>query len=308
MFNKINKSIINPKKIRKEKIGDNIIMQADLPDSFKSISNEDFKQRKALCPITFTDNGLLTNYQPFVEPIHMFTAMNGSIAKNPKHSLNPLSISELRGLDNNNRNIIILNTKNYIKQQSFLSFCGYLDSLYISQSYIFNFLNIKETVLDHLNRNYSIDNILSKFYFSSDTGFSSMDLDDEDRIMATVSYSENITLQIANVILLDISSAVESAVNDIILQIHVVPNIKEIYNELCKMSPTLREIYQKTPSSFPISAATFIKENIMNNIEDLFSRAIIPAIDQAIKYSGMSMYYIYGDYAKLKIEDEENNK
>lgn len=287
------KSLI--KRNLNESVEGSIVDQAVHNGVYKKINS----RADVIRPVVFTSGGICGNYQPYMEPLEIFTQINLSAQNNADIALNPLSKSLLYRLGNNNFDIMVNLMENYIIQQSFLSFCGYLDTKTELAS-VLQYLNIKgnlsEYLFDSKHYNY-IDTMLRGLYYS-DKNIKPEQL----KVLAT-----HIAYQISTIISSLYSKAVDAAVNEVFLSIYYAPNLKQLVEELVSKNASLKCIAKETPNNLNMCCAIFVKEYIFDDTFPEFFKIVIDSINDALIASLNTGYDMFFNILMEKYPDEKGN-
>jgi hypothetical protein len=248
----------------------------------------------------------LRNPQVFSYPTELYERFNIYNIENADCMLNHLDKYQLELLYNNSLNINRIISDDYIKNESFVSFCSFIDWLNFNEfnGLLSNF-RIKETVRDYINKSEIFACLRDNNYLVcvSVADYNNFD----DKYQSIISYCRNLGTQISLLIANSICCGIEDAVNDVLLDIHSVPNINKIYDRILELdSPYVKSINDH-PEDFNTYCSCAVKSIIRDNLDDLIIGTICPGVTNFLIYSIWNGSFVYKDKATL-LKSENNNK
>lgn len=259
-----------------------------------------------ISPIVFTSIGNNRNYGLIDLPLQISQAINFKISDDYER-LDSLTDSQLRTLNFESRGITAYEAANYIIQNSFMSFCSLIDQCDLNQNTkVLTYLPIKQMVYESLNKAHrpvcdNLDHLNRTFAVSHESIFK----DANDVQHAALDNTVNYALSIRDIILQNIVDAIcigtDKAVNDILMQVHTVPNINEIYLEISRYIPAAGEFQKSAPEAYSTVCTIAIKSYLRDQIITLIGRNLIPTIESLVSKLFYIQANVYDDqYYSIK--------
>ena len=279
----------------------------DIPEKLQSPTLDRFSQSVGdasmlrISPIIFTSIGNNKNYGLIDLPLQISQAVNFKVLDDEKR-LELLTNRQLNTLKFESRDIASIEATNYIIQNSFMSFCSLIDQCDLNQNTkVLTYLPIKQMVYESLEKAYysinnNIESLIKTFALSHESNFK----DADDVQNATLDNVINYSLSIRDIILQYIVDAIcigtDKAVNDILMQVHTVPNINEIYLEISRYITNLGEFKKSCPESYSTICAIAIKSYLRDQINILISRNLMPTIEYLVSKLFYIQANVYDDH------------
>ena len=232
---------------------------------------------------------------------------NKSAAQLAKSVVLPLGLSAINSLNFNNFNIIVEQAANNIIQNTFFNFCSVIDSMNCS---LLDYFPIKQVVHDSMNTiAVNVRNMVMDFVGGSNAP-SSLKNTDED-INNMKNFAQFIAGQITNYLFGDICYATDNAINDILLQVHLVPNIDYIYSTLYNESEFLQKNWKnrkKFDGNFGELAAIYLKGVIREQLDNNLYTIMLVSTHNILGSCILTMYYVYNDIYHYSRELDSKNQ
>ena len=232
---------------------------------------------------------------------------NKSAAQLAKSVVLPLGLSAINSLNFNNFNIIVEQAANNIIQNTFFNFCSVIDSMNCS---LLDYFPIKQVVHDSMNTiAVNVRNMVMDFVGGSNAP-SSLKNTDED-INNMQNFAQFIAGQITNYLFGDICYATDNAINDILLQVHLVPNIDYIYSTLYNESEFLQKNWKnrkKFDGNFGELAAIYLKGVIREQLDNNLYTIMLISINNILGSCILTIYYVYNDIYHYSRELDSKNQ
>ena len=272
---------------------------SDLKFVEKCEDSEKFKKLNEeipVVPIVFTSKGNFRSPGLIDFPIDFSSKINLNVfGKNTDDILSSMDKSLLIDLHYNNLNITQIQVENYIKQESFMNFCAAFNAFKYNHGY-FEMIPILEKVKEKIDNSVAIKQLTSQFFiYNADKAYTTVNISDEQR-KQTMSYVESIDVQLAQAICTEICLGADEAINDIIMQVNFVPNIKVLYKHLAEDNDFLYELNKTSPEDYPTFVAIYLKTIMRDMIKDVMCRSIGPGITNIMTNIVLSLYYVFDDY------------
>lgn len=232
---------------------------------------------------------------------------NKSAAQLAKSVVLPLGLSAINSLNFNNFNIIVEQAVNNIIQNTFFNFCSVIDSMNCS---LLDYFPIKQVVHDSMNTiAVNVRNMVMDFVGGSNAP-SSLKNTDED-INNMQNFAQFIAGQITNYLFGDICYATDNAINDILLQVHLVPNINYIYSTLYNESEFLQKNWKnrkKFDGNFGELAAIYLKGVIREQLDNNLYTIMLVSTHNILGSCILTIYYVYNDIYHYSRELDSKNQ
>ena len=232
---------------------------------------------------------------------------NKSAAQLAKSVVLPLGLSAINSLNFNNFNIIVEQAANNIIQNTFFNFCSVIDSMNCS---LLDYFPIKQVVHDSMNTIVvNVRNMVMDFVGGSNAP-SSLKNTDED-INNMKNFAQFIAGQITNYLFGDICYATDNAINDILLQVHLVPNIDYIYSTLYNESEFLQKNWKnrkKFNGNFGELAAIYLKGVIREQLDNNLYTIMLVSTHNILGSCILTIYYVYNDIYHYSRELDSKNQ
>ena len=255
-------------------------------------------------PIIFTTRGNCINHGLIDLPIDYSRYVNWEVFGDKEVGLlDNMNKSLLVHLNAHNNGITQSQVDNYIRQESFMNFCSAFNASKYSK--YFTMIPILEKVKERINNCNTIAVLTSEFFCYND-GYSTFRLENPKDAMETVSYAKSIAYLLAEVICTEIAFAADEAINDAIMQVYIVPNIKELYKELANENKALYELGKTSPENFPTYAAIYLKTLVREIIQVVMTSSIEPGISNIMGTIMFSNYTVFNDYLYYEIDAAHN--
>ena len=242
-------------------------------------------------------------------PSQITSNYNLFVTRNIDELLNHLDKNSITDLEFNSLQTATDQALYNIIQNTFFNFCSVIDSMNYP---LLDYFPIKQFVHDSLNIVSSNIRIMVSQFIAGDNAPTSLKFNDED-INNMSTFRQLVAGQIANYIFGIICFSVDGAINDILLQVHLVPNIDRIYTQLYNDSEFIRKNWnnkKKFDSNYGELAAISLKNTIRQELDNNLYEMIIKSTDYILHNSTLSLYYIFGDFKELnsKIRNNKNDK
>lgn len=235
---------------------------------------------------------------------------NKSAAQLAKSVVLPLGRSAINSLNFNNLHIITEQAANNIIQNTFFNFCSVIDNMNCS---LLDYFPIKQIVHDSMNTiAVNVRNMVMDFVSGSNAP-SSLKNTDED-INNMKNFAQFIAGQITNYLFGDICYATDNAINDILLQVHLVPNINYIYSTLYNESEFLQKNWKnrkKFNGNFGELAAIYLKGVIREQLDNNLYTIMLVSTHNILGSCILTIYYVYNDiyhYSRDLDSKNQHNK
>lgn len=232
---------------------------------------------------------------------------NKSAAQLAESVVLPLGLSAINSLNFNNFNIIVEQAVNNIIQNTFFNFCSVIDSMNCS---LLDYFPIKQVVHDSMNTiAVNVRNMVMDFVGGSNAP-SSLKNTDED-INNMQNFAQFIAGQITNYLFGDICYATDNAINDILLQVHLVPNINYIYSTLYNESEFLQKNWKnrkKFDGNFGELAAIYLKGVIREQLDNNLYTIMLVSTHNILGSCILTIYYVYNDIYHYSRELDSKNQ
>lgn len=291
------------REMLQEELEDQMIM--DDQEAAVAELAEKYRKKNIVNPIIFTSNGeLCRNNMLHDLPINLFAKSNFQTIINADAAIGNLSPVDLYLLDNNSRNIYIRMLNEYILQESFLNFCNVINSSELAP--YLAYIPIKAKVKERLDTNIAVENILVSFFMSSNSDFSSH-RDSEQDMNRTMELSMQISLQITHSVIMYICMGIDEAINDIILQVHLIPNIENLYDKILK-DRNFASYRKQSKDNNQDLIALYLKTIARNDITNILFPIIGRSVTNVLQSSIGAGYYAYHDFAEYQLNNKNNDK
>ena len=253
----------------------------------------------------FDTPGLLELPSQITTEYNILIARNGSLIWD-------LDNSSIDNLKFNSLQIAVDQTVYSIIQNTFFNFCSVIDSMNYS---VLEYFPIKQFVYSAMNK--VSPNIRTMvFQFIGGNNAPTAYKNNEKDINNCKTFEHHIAGQITNYLFGIICFAVDDAINDILLQVHLVPNIDRIYSLLYDDSEFLQKNWKnkkKFDSNYGELAAIFLKNIIREALYNILLHMMLDCIDNILFSSVSTLYYVFGDMVKFKElkyknKDNKNDK
>ena len=255
-----------------------------------------------ISPIIFTPEGICGNAQPFAKPITNFRTFNQTL--DVEQVAGSMVSREICDLNYNNSAVIGEMISNYIVQQAFLSFCGYLDSLMgVNKLGVMQYTNIRERCMNNLVNSRIVHNIL-RSEFGFDSCFTAENF--ENRAENLYHFCGVIAKQLSHAIHEIYCRTIDESINELVLMNPFRIETEYTINTCLSYSEELRKVREENPANIPSLVAIWLKSLLMERIDELMTVVSI-GIEDAIVYFGSSNYFTFGDYLN-SINQNNRNK
>lgn len=310
---------ISPEVIKNEELEDNYISKIDnLKFELANQKSEQMvKPAISITPIVFSEElgNNIINHTPLDIPLNFFAYRNLEMIKNGYWD--DLSVSSLNALNVNNLRLVTDLITDFIIQNSFVNICNFVDHSELVKRGYGDFFNIKQFIQDELYRSthtiYSfIENIATSYYTDQKNSFSSLSIlneeDSQKNIDSTINYISVLADQITVIVMNDICIGIDKAINDVVLQTHIIPNIDILLNKLYHDDEFLSS---KSINKLNINtyASIYLKTLLNDNIVKL--NKVISDTIHTILLNDLPSTFYYGisdhiNYSKNQ-KDNDNN-
>ena len=261
-------------------------------EMINEVSNE--SEDKIFKPIIFVGEKLYREPGLNELPYQHMLNYNKSAAQLAESVVLPLGLSAINSLEFNNFNIIVEQAANNIIQNTFFNFCSVIDSMNCS---LLDYFPIKQVVHDSMNTiAVNVRNMVMDFVGGSNAP-SSLKNPDED-INNMQNFAQFIAGQITNYLFGDICYAIDNAINDILLQVHLVPNINYIYSTLYNESEFLQKNWKnrkKFDGNFGELAAIYLKGVIREQLDNNLYTIMLVSTHNILGSCALTIYYVYNN-------------
>ena len=269
------------------------------------VSNE--SKDKTIKPIIFVGEKLYREPGLNELPYQYMLNYNMVAARSAKSTVIPLGLHAINSLNFNNLQIITEQVANNIIQNTFFNFCSVIDSMNYSS---LDYFPIKQFVHDSMNTIVvNVRNMVMDFVGGSNAP-SSLKNTDED-INNMQNFAQFIAGQITNYLFGDICYATDNAINDILLQVHLVPNIDYIYSTLYNESEFLQKNWKnrkKFDGNFGELAAIYLKGVIREQLDNNLYTIMLVSINNILGSCALTIYYVYNDIYHYSRELDSKNQ
>ena len=269
------------------------------------VSNE--SEDRIIKPIIFVGEKVYRDPGLNELPYQYMLNYNMVAARSAKSTVIPLGLHAINSLNFNNLQIITEQVANNIIQNTFFNFCSVIDSMNCS---LLDYFPIKQVVHDSMNTiAVNVRNMVMDFVGGSNAP-SSLKNTDED-INNMQNFAQFIAGQITNYLFGDICYATDNAINDILLQVHLVPNIDYIYSTLYNESEFLQKNWKNRKnfdSNFGELAAIYLKGVIREQLDHNLYKMILISVNDILQSSTLTLYYVYNDIYNYSRELDSKNQ
>ena len=310
--------VVNPETIRNEEMEDNDIMQ--IANSCNHELNQPPVEKEvrlaiSITPIVFSDeiNGCITNHTPLDIPLNFFASANLDMLK--ECSLDKLSKTSLRSLNITNMELISKLISDFIIQNTFINACNVIDHSELVKRGYNEFFNIKQFIYDELKQLSScisaIINETSHNYCRDNDCYSALsyvpnDIDaTKQNIENTFNFMYSVCGQISTYIINAICMGIDKAINDVTLDVHIIPNIDKLFDKLyCdKEFTSAKSINRYNVNTY---ASIYLKSLLNNDIEKLATIVFEVNYDILLTYMHYTSYFVVNDCITMRKEDDYN--
>lgn len=274
-------------------------------EMINEVSNE--SEDEIIKPIIFVGEKVYRDPGLNELPYQHMLNYNKSAAQLAKSVVLPLGRSAINSLNFNNLHIITEQAANNIIQNTFFNFCSVIDSMNCS---LLDYFPIKQVVHDYMNTiAVNVRNMVMDFVGGSNAP-SSLKNTDED-INNMKNFAQFIAGQITNYLFGDICYATDNAINDILLQVHLVPNIDYIYSTLYNESEFLQKNWKnrkKFDGNFGELAAIYLKGVIREQLDNNLYTIMLVSTHNILGSCILTIYYVYNDIYHYSRELDSKNQ
>lgn len=261
---------------------------------FRAYNEED---ERIIRPITFTTIGNCRSHSLVEYPLNFSASANAYISNNTGEMLDPIiEKGIIISLSYENERIITSNLSAYIIQNSFMNICSAVNS----SKYYEYFYNIP--VLTYIQKElettkFHIDAVIRNFISRDpfDTRFLDTKLVDE-MMNQTIAYTRNLSMQISQYICTAICTGADKAITETMMQVHVTPNINDLYRQLAAKNPNLNSIKEQFPDDFQTHCTIYLKQIFQSIVSELMFKTINKDILYILSNTIFTLYYNYNDY------------
>lgn len=102
-----------------------------------------------------------------------------------------------------------------------------------------------------------------------------------------------------------ISFAADKAITDTVLQVHVVPNIKDLYNKVINDELFISGVNCTAKEVTPMHIAAFLNTRAGQIINMVIKNYIEVEVNKLLKASPFSLFFIYDDYKTFSMKDPD---
>ena len=250
------------------------------------------EMREAFCPIIFND----VNEEPLAydnaSNFPMFSLGANNLSSTVALDKDPgeLTIIQLHGLDSSNKNLALQILTNRIKEETLMSVMSLFDSIdFEMKDFFLKYFWIRETIERKIRENNLIDKICHNLVYSH--AFSAID-PTKEAIESTVKFRNRVSDQCFTAIVSILNDAINESVDNVLLRIHLIPNIAELKDEIVKRFDVPKE--DQSADRFWILADISIKNNLSESLMLAYPviKQNIQNIIDSFHYTG---FYIYED-------------
>ena len=159
-----------------------------------------------------------------------------------------------------------------------------------TNNFYLKYFHLRETIESIIREHNTIDNVVDSFFYCDPYSLHKMEdteLDNTKNIV--ILYSRNIF----NAVVYELMRAVNIAIDDTILRIHLIPNIMNLKDEIIKRYSVPND--DTDDSRFWILADINIKYALSNSFSDNIYGVIYENIVNILGSFYMTSYYIYHD-------------
>jgi len=284
MFHENNNNNVEVKKY------DNI--ESNIPKDVKDCVHRQIETMgEAFCPILFIEPEHTTdNLNCGTTEASKLIGMN-NITACAQFDLHEFPRRVLSELDITAMNMARTTLVERIKEESLMNIMSLLDSIdAATNNFYLKYFHIRESIESIIRENNTIDRVIDSFMYSDPFSLYKMEEQDvENTKNVIILYSRNIF----SAVIYELMRAVNIAVDDTILRIHLIPNIMNLKDEIIERFSVPDEDIDD--SRFWILADINIKHSLSNNFADNIYTVIYENIFNILSTFHMSSYYIYND-------------
>lgn len=248
--------------------------------------NNSIVSRNIVSPIIFGEREEDTKVKQLME--YPMEYAHDSLANIP--SVEFLSQRQLSKLNNISVNLAALEITNAILNVTFTNIASALSAC--SYKNLYEMIPVLPYIYEALDKNQSTYNIVADFL--SD-GHTTVGFENQDNITKILNYANNIVPMIVQGLLVSVCTAADYAIDEVIFNVRVTPNINNLYKEL--INTKLVKIPQDDPR-FSYECNRILKNGFRYIIEQV-TPLIETNVDKFIKGSSYTGYFLYNDYLEL---------
>jgi hypothetical protein len=264
------------------------------------------KISESFCPIIFLgEDRCLNNPSPVTESLRTLGAWNTLISTTeyskcikPIHDKNTLL-----GLDCADINIASELIRQKILSDVYGTFISALDQGMCERKDLLHYFYIRETVYHNLQDTGIISAEIKNLIHNAVHCFTSHNVYDENKLDEQAAVLINISGLLSTAVISAINCSIESAVNDIMYRIHVVPNQNDIERKL----RSAFNLNMGVNEGFWIYAAATLKGAIINDIDPYYSAITKTCKDSLLEILYTNSFTYIDSYKDLHIA-EKNKK
>lgn len=233
------------------------------PEKTAAIMND--KISESFCPVIFLgENTYLNEPSPITESLRTLAVWNTmAVTTGYKKCITPIqSTHELSTLDMADTDLTVYLIKQKILADVYGSFISALDQGMCEKRDLLHYFYIREKVYNLLYEgplSYKINSIIT----SAVGSFSSYYAYDKNKMADSQAFLINLSGLLSTTIISAINCGIESAVNDIMYRIHVIPN----QNDIERKMRAAFNLTMRVDEGFWIYAANALKTAILNDID-----------------------------------------
>lgn len=221
---------INPKVIRNEEIEDEMVNQIIEKSDVK-----DVKSAISIQPIIFSKelNCNLKTSSILDAPLNIFRFMNFEYGGDNNTYLENLNDNSLYNITMDNKYLAAKLATDYIIQNSFINICNMIDNSEFTKLGYSDYFNIKQFVNDELLkfRDWIYD-IINACIYPANKLITCEKKEFDKNTKSLIDFLTIKSSQISICIYNALCIGIDKAINDIVFQVHVIPNINLLYDKL----------------------------------------------------------------------------
>ena len=248
-----------------------------------------------LCPIIFNDEKNLETSNQHPELI-----LASSNLEAMKYDLSMFPYSYLSSLHRTSVDMFIETLINRIKEESLLSILTTMDLLdNTTDSFYLKYFNIRETIEQKMRAHNIIDKVFVKFTNARPYSMNDLSQTAFDNTRNLCDLYANF---IFNAIMSVVIDAINCAVDDIIMRVHIIPNIMELKRDIIKLyNPPKEDVDNER---FWLYADCTIKNTIVSTIRYYSAQSILENIINIFATAHETSYFIYDDTMEEKSKND----
>ena len=249
-----------------------------------------------LCPIIFNDEQNLQTSTQFAEVLFANNNLNAI-----KVDLENFPYRYLNGLQFSSVSLFIETITNRIKEESLLSVLTTMDLLdKTTNSFYLKYFNLRETIEQKMRGQNIIDDIIRNYKISNPYNMNEIS---DTEINNTKDFCNMIISFLFTAVMSVVFDAINCAVDDTIMRVHLIPNIMELKRDIISLyNPPKDDIESER---FWLYADCTVKNTIISTIRYYSAESILTNISNIIITAHETAFYIYKDAIDQKYNKED---